>query len=883
MKMLIDNSRGSEWHKCDLHMHSTASDGSASPKELVDEAVKKGIEMIALTDHHTVKSIDEIKNYGKSKGVCVISGIEFRTEYGPNSVHMIGLFPDYYNGIELSQKTLYDLVLSKLNLSESDIENKGKYANSGCGSEKDFKNGLFEVQVDFRKAASLVHKYGGIVTVHAGGKTNSIEEMKHEGKGITNVSIADSLGPLKEELLQKYIDICEVRKEKESIFYLNKWNKPCIAASDAHTVLDVGKNFCWIKSDLSFDGLKQIIYEPRSRVRIQPDKPEEKSSYLVIDKLEIDHPNFGNQIIPFNQGLNTIIGGRSSGKSVLLSCLARLCGDNKPIKPGKKQYDSFIDDVSQHMKIHWRDGIDNGNRKIDFFPQSYIIDMAADQRKIRELVDTILLDDNGENKDLTQLNTKLQNYSSDIHIQFAEYKTKISNIVNTQSEITKVGNKSGIEQEASKLEHSINEIKSTIKDRLSTEESNFYKEQIENIKIFESDINLNQSSIEAIERISNEELFTHFYSLYSLSDEKLREKIVKAYDQIKREASSKWKRVLESCLSDLREKNDTNKASITTIKEDDIYVKASKIYQENARLSEENTKLENEKAKLTKISQLSRRLNNLNLEADSIIAKIMSIYEDFYNDQEMYCTNHEEKKEDVTIRPHVVFKSNWFTLFIKNHFDGRSTKNSDVIDFEYNSIDKFRSFAKKFLSKLLKDEYVLKNGNDKIDVAEIFFSSNPFSIEYNINFQGDDLAEMSEGKTAFVILRLLLDFSKNEYPILIDQPEDDLDNRAIYQDLVSYLREKKLSRQIILVTHNPNVVVGADAEEIIVANQNGIGNKNPEEVRFAYISGALENTFKKEDQCVLLKQGIREHVCDILEGGNEAFQKREQKYQLFKQ
>lgn len=85
---------------------------------------------------------------------------------------------------------------------------------------------------------------------------------------------------------------------------------------------------------------------------------------------------------------------------------------------------------------------------------------------------------------------------------------------------------------------------------------------------------------------------------------------------------------------------------------------------------------------------------------------------------------------------------------------------------------------------------------------------------------------MSEGKTAFVILRLLLDFSTNEYPILIDQPEDDLDNRAIFGDLVTYLREKKIKRQIILVTHNPNIVVGGDAEEIIVANQQGIGSKN---------------------------------------------------------
>ena len=153
-------------------------------------------------------------------------------------------------------------------------------------------------------------------------------------------------------------------------------------------------------------------------------------------------------------------------------------------------------------------------------------------------------------------------------------------------------------------------------------------------------------------------------------------------------------------------------------------------------------------------------------------------------------------------------------------------------------------------------------------------------IEYNINYQGDDLADMSEGKTAFVILRMLLDFSTNEYPILIDQPEDDLDNRAIFDDLVTYLRNKKIQRQIILVTHNPNIVVGADAEEIIVANQQGIGNTNPDGVKFAYVTGALEDSFTKDDGFILTSQGIREHVCDLLEGGDKAFKLREQKYQL---
>ena len=83
-----------------------------------------------------------------------------------------------------------------------------------------------------------------------------------------------------------------------------------------------------------------------------------------------------------------------------------------------------------------------------------------------------------------------------------------------------------------------------------------------------------------------------------------------------------------------------------------------------------------------------------------------------------------------------------------------------------------------------------------------------------------------------------------------------------------------------MVSHNSNVVVSADAENIIVANQEGINNKNENGVKFQYTNGALENTQQRDETSayILSSQGIREHICDILEGGRVAFEKREQKY-----
>lgn len=881
-KLLINNSRGSEWHKCDLHLHSTASDGTATPQQLVDEAVQKGIKIIALTDHHTVDSIDEIKAYGRSRDIVVISGIEFRTEYGQRSVHMIGLFPDSYNGIELTQEALYELVLSPLNLTKTLIRKAGRSEHPEYSDDKALKEGLLRVQVGFKEAADLIHKYGGVVTVHAGGKANSFdEEMKHDGPAKKNVDIADSLGPVKEELLRNYIDICEVRNHKEVVFYLEKWNKPCIAASDAHSISEFARNFCWIKCDPSFEGLKQIIYEPESRVRIQEDKPEEKPDYLVIDRLEIDYKDFGKQIIPFNQGLNTIIGGRSSGKSILLSCIARLCGDTKPIKPGKQQYDTYIDTAIQSMKMYWRDLGEETDRKIDFFPQSYIIEMASDPHKIRDLVEDIMRDENGENKELTQLRGKLETTRVLIHSLFSDYRKKNDDLVSLQSDIKAVGNREGIQQEISKLESLILQIRTTIKDGLSDEESALYGTQKEQISELKNKGRMHQDSIQTIEGIREVPIFADIeYSLSALPNEEQRTRLTTAYNEMKAETLEKWSAIVESFITESKELFDRSKADIATIEQNPAYIKATKVYEENTKLVEENSKLEKEKAKLSKIDRLAERIEQTQKDIIDILGKILSCYDDLYSSQYEYCTTHVVNKGDVTITPQVVFQAKAFQDIVSKHFDGRSAKNNDVLYFKYESKDHFSTYAKEMLKKLLKREYVLKSGSNHTEAAENIFSSNPFMIEYNINYQGDDLSEMSEGKTAFVILRLLLDFSTNEYPILIDQPEDDLDNRAIFGDLVSYLREKKIKRQIILVTHNPNVVVGADAEEIIVANQQGIGNMNPDGIKFAYITGALEDSFVAENESVLMKQGIREHVCDLLEGGDKAFQLREQKYQL---
>ncbi len=107
-------------------------------------------------------------------------------------------------------------------------------------------------------------------------------------------------------------------------------------------------------------------------------------------------------------------------------------------------------------------------------------------------------------------------------------------------------------------------------------------------------------------------------------------------------------------------------------------------------------------------------------------------------------------------------------------------------------------------------------------------------------------------------------------PLIIDQPEGNLDSASIYSSLVPYLRRAKKDRQIILVTHNPNLVIAADADQVIVASARKLAGE-PHPV-ITYKAGSLEDCEGDAS--------IRESACRLLEGGREAFRTREDRYSI---
>ncbi len=145
--------------------------------------------------------------------------------------------------------------------------------------------------------------------------------------------------------------------------------------------------------------------------------------------------------------------------------------------------------------------------------------------------------------------------------------------------------------------------------------------------------------------------------------------------------------------------------------------------------------------------------------------------------------------------------------------------------------------------------------------AKWLFGTEHIGIQYSIDYDGVDIRKLSPGTRGIVLLLLYLALDDaDDRPLIIDQPEENLDPKSIFDELVSLFLEAKNKRQVIMVTHNANLVVNTDADQIIVAQ---VGPHPPGELPpISYLSGGLESAH------------IRKAVCDILEGGERAFQER---------
>jgi len=915
--------RGSEWRKWDLHIHTkdtNKNDNFISPDfdsfcvTMFKKALEKDIKAIGITDYFSLDNFNKVKTFvnqidscvdfnedekSNIKNIFLLPNVELRILPATDSGGLINIHCIFNPDSTLLEKlkndffgSLEDSGGNKMN--RAGLIALGNSSNNNLDDDGSYKKGIEEFHLEPSKLIKLFKDKPelneNVIIAVSNSNNDGASALQEHYKLFENEP--GSLDAVRSNIY-KLSDAIFSANPSDIEFFLGKKNgcdeklvinkcgslKPCIHGSDAHTeekLFNPDENrYCWIKADLTFEGLKQILCEPEDRVRIQANKPEEKSGYHVIKSIEIDS-EICKQVIPLNSNLNTIIGGRSTGKSTLLQLIAYR------INPSIPEIKSFVADVPQEsVDILWQDNEVNKDRDIEFFPQNHMYDIASNKVKKNRLIQDIV-----EEKDEGNL---IRNYENSCVNNKSTLQNNIDDLFKLQTDIDELtsnlkekGDKSGLEKEIENLQAKISD---------SHQGENFSEDELKEFESLKEEIVKLEQSQNTLENDKNEiaileetDLFdaSFSYKLNQLSE--LNTKAVQElFDSIKNSANEQWKAGLTRTLTEINASIETHKSDIKNKKKSVIYKKGSAHLEQNKQYKELNDRLTIENKKLAEIISLQSQIDKVNEQKNTLFTLTIEnhiIYTEKIDELvRMFSLVH----DDIEIKIEKTYLDEKCKGLLKDFINLQSQGRQNFVrDWGKTYLADTRATIEKFLHDSLEKKIELKLYKDIKDLAKGILTENWFSMSYELTYQNDTFEKMSDGKKAFVILKLLLEFSNKECPILLDQPEDSLDNRAIYNELVTYLKQKKKDRQIILVTHNANIVVNADAEEVIVANQHGEDSKNNYGIKFQYISGSLEDTILKNSSIdiVLNSQGIREHTCEILEGGTEAFKKRENKYAI---
>lgn len=900
--------RGSEWHKWDLHFHTPSSydyeDGSVTNDDIVNGLLTNDVAAVAITDHHVidVERISELQRIAAGR-ITILPGIEFLSDArGKEPIHIIGIFPEYAN-----LSFVWDQIKNRTNIAR--IYSTGVQIN--------------EVYNDLVDTCNLIHELGGLVTIHAGSKSNGIDK------------ITNSLPhyEAQKEDIARCIDIFDMGKEEDLegyrkfVFPSLKKKYPMVLCSDNHNIKNYSvKQNCWIKGMTNFAGLKQIIFEPDLRVRIQSSNPDNKLGRLVITEAEFEDTNglFGKQTIHFNENLNSIIGGKSSGKSLLLHSMANAIDAAQVgrISDALNIPRTYFDG-SYQLKVRWKDDYENvlssegeDNRKITYIPQLYINYLAEkdNEEELNNLLISILRQNTTFAAFYVGKKNEIANKNGDIQKLLGEMLKERNDAIDTFNALKETGKVADVQKSIDELKKKIEAI--TKASSLTPEEQTKYKQFLADeqnlqkwiayykglIELIAQVSTIVDNGIESIlgERVDGESgaKYSKLQSIlapYQIPDDF--KQLVGNYEANQRNLQTQFKESLKALNYEAKIQN--CEKQLAKIREDIKPVLAKVTSQKDlealkGKLQTETSRLEKSKVLDKKFKESAANYRALQQKTGDELTQLYALYKDIVNTVNLTYSNITDEiklvaslgyaKEESLFYPAVnknklTDSAYFYTLYPKDS----SYLNLDEMPRFFKSIRNARDGALNYsLDGTNVVQMPLNQDYESIDDLYKFLLEDHLKLHFDIQYKNDHLLQMSPGKKGTVLLILFLELSSAEYPIFIDQPEDNLDNRTIYDLLCKMIREKKQSRQIIIVSHNANLVVATDSENVIVANQLGqSSSKRTFASRFEYVNGPLELSFDNSADPTLSElqaKGIKEHVCDILEGGIEAFHNRESRY-----
>ena len=347
----MKNYKGNRWFKCDLHLHTRASkcfqDQSVTPKQWVDRAIAMGIDCVAVTDHNTGSSIDEIKKAAHDTSLTVFPGVEITCD--TSKIHLLILFD-----VSKSTSDIEDFLI-KADIKRKDFgEEEGttiknifdiaELANKDGAlvipAHIDEYNGLGSLGVDNLKKFYKLENINAVQVVHE----------KFTDKNLKTIGNSE----LKKYLKNYYseptpsIDDSTIKEWFTPVKYAYESNLAILTFSDnphepnnsKHGLYGIGTRYTWIKMDEvpTLEGLRQAFLLPKFRIKndFEATKTPFETPSLWIKSLKVYNNTIVKKEIPFeiefNPQLNSIIGGRGSGKSSILRFIRGVFNNTEEIR-----------------------------------------------------------------------------------------------------------------------------------------------------------------------------------------------------------------------------------------------------------------------------------------------------------------------------------------------------------------------------------------------------------------------------------------------------------------------------------------------------------------------------------------------------------------------
>lgn len=808
---------------------------------------------------------------------------------------------------------------------------------------------------DFNDIVDFVKRHKGILSVHAGSKTQGIDDV-----------IIHSL-EVQQAILAEYADnvhIYEMGKRKD----LDDYNsiafpqigkvKLMIICSDNHDPRAYTfKEKLWIKSDPTFEGLVQCLYTPTERIFLGklPQKLDSafKNKRIYIDSIVVKKNEAAKNTqdewfdfeLPINSVLTVIIGNKGSGKSALSDIIAHFCNSIANTDASFLNKDRFrkidrklADDYIGH--INWLDGKtdedislgeikrENAIETAQYLPQKYIEKVCNElgdefQNEINKVIFSYFdLVTKGNSKSFDELiRNRTALIETEIHevkdvlevinakIILVEDKMKPSyrkglndNLIKRKDDLARHISNSPVKVEKPEVSQNteyVQKIKyyaDQILDiqKQTTEKNSLIKDinaKVDTLTSMEVEINrvIKQISDMNSTLLCIDESFginnLPLKIIYTSPEQKLRFRI----EQLKSEGQVVLDEIRN--LQQLLDKVSTEKDALiaNSNSEEKAYQKYLLDLQEWETIKKniqgtsdtENSILYYEQEINyidNEIPQEYENLKTLRREkiSDIFLLKIKiadehkKIYDPIQKELDKLLAIDDDKIE-FTVSLYVKNQNVSAQLLshISRRYNGifygtvesQNTMNDLITGTDFNSNDSVVQFVEDVLQCIYDDyETASEKVKNRQEFYEFLTSLDYISAEYSLKMSGKGLKKLSAGQRGIVLLVFYLALSKNDIPIIIDQPEDNLDNQSVYQKLVKCIKEAKNKRQVIVVSHNPNIAVACDAEQIIYCQIEKLKNQ------ITYESGSIENSY------------IREKVIDILEGTMPAFDLRSKKY-----